>query len=98
MSIFIDNLEPIFRQFLYLILIIFFMAFLVRPLLHYLAVNREIEHKKRLIKQLHESMRPLDVDDASQAEMPPPAGNDQSTGMAVGSAEHAGDMAQKNAA
>ncbi|NOX25107.1 MAG: hypothetical protein GXP59_03145 [Deltaproteobacteria bacterium] len=96
MNIFIDNLEPVFRQFLYLILIIFFMAFLVRPLLNYFAVNREIEHKKRLIKQLRDSALPPDTEDLSESlDQSSGAAGNKLPGMAASSPGRTGDVVPK---
>ncbi len=48
------NLEPILRQIIYLAIIILILAFFVRPLLNYFAVNREIEQKRKLQRDIME--------------------------------------------
>ncbi len=52
MEDFIGNLEPVLHQLINLFLIILILAFVFRPLLNYLAVNRKIEYQKRILKEL----------------------------------------------
>ncbi len=52
MADFIGNLEPVLRQLINLFLIILILAFVLRPLLNYLAANRKIEYQKRILKEL----------------------------------------------
>jgi hypothetical protein len=52
MEDFIGNLEPMLHQLINLFLIILILAFVFRPLLNYLAVNRKIEYQKRILKEL----------------------------------------------
>lgn len=52
MEDFIGNLEPVLHQLINFFLIILVLAFVCRPLLNYLAVNRKIEYQKRILKEL----------------------------------------------
>lgn len=52
MADFIGNLEPVLRQLINLFLVILILAFILRPLLNYFAVNRKIEYQKRVLKEL----------------------------------------------
>jgi len=69
------------------------MAFLIRPLLNYFAVNREIEHKKRLIKRLHDSAMPADTEDLSEPSNHSSAADENKLpGIATSSPGHTGDV------
>jgi len=48
----INVIEPVIYQILYFSLIIIILAFLVKPLLNYFVVNRQIENKKKLLKEI----------------------------------------------
>ncbi|MFW8600816.1 hypothetical protein ACOHYD_04980 [Desulfobacterota bacterium M19] len=52
MEDFIGSLEPVLHQLINIFLIILILAFILRPLLNYLAVNRKIEYQKRILKEL----------------------------------------------
>jgi len=52
MEDFIGNFEPVLHQLINFFLIILVLAFVCRPLLNYLAVNRKIEYQKRILKEL----------------------------------------------
>ncbi len=81
MADFIDNFEPVLRQLINLFLIILILAFILRPLLNYFAVNRKIEYQKRVLKEL-EAENGLLEDDSSdiaannEQNPTPPAGKE----------------------
>jgi|GEM_PF-5599541 len=95
MNSFINQLEPIFRQFINLALIVIFMAFVVKPILNYFSVNREIEHKKRLVKELQEARGLGDVDELSDDEPDAHSDRDKLREMANNSPEHAENTVKK---
>jgi flagellar biosynthesis/type III secretory pathway M-ring protein FliF/YscJ len=95
MDSFISHLEPVFRQFINLALLVIVMAFLVKPLLHYFAVNREIEHKKRLVKELQDSRGILDDDELGDDENETLSDQEKLQRMAAESPERAGNAVKK---
>ncbi len=63
-------LEPLTRLISTAALIVLFFLFIVRPLLKYLIVNREIEHRKKLIEERYSADSP-----------PPYGGTDDNNGI-----------------
>ncbi len=95
MDSFINQLEPIFRQFINLALIVIFMAFFVKPILNYFSVNREIEHKKRLVKELQEARGLNDVDELPDDEPDARSDREELQEMAANSPKHAENAVKK---
>ncbi len=95
MESFISHLEPIFRQFINLILAIIVMAFFIRPLLNYFALNREIEHRKMLIKELQESRGIVDEDLSDNEEGNSLSDQEKLQGMAANAPDQAEKIVKK---